>query len=135
MTDPEIIEILWNLAKPKDSKGAWRQNLWPVIRTGRGDLERGWKTVMHGKSEAFKSNTLGLIKLAFPILAKQRKGEGSKMPQPVGIGRFVRDKRWLGCMDSPDKPAPKVNMCACGKPVHGPRFDKCTDCLALAYVG
>jgi len=136
----EILDEIWMLAKPKDNNGAWRHDIWPVIRTSRGDLDRAWNTAMSKKSDIYKENTLNLIKLALPVIAKQRKGEQrtGKMPQPVGIGRFIRDKRWIGCCDEREETKKSANSTKCtaaGCPneTHGPLFDKCTDHLARMY--
>jgi len=127
-----ILDELWMLAKPKDSKGAWTEDIWPIVRTNRGDLEKAWNTVMRGKSDIEKQNTLGLIKLALPVIAKQRKGEkqARKMAQPVGIGVFIRGKRWIGCCDAPEvtqKTNGKCSVDDCNNPAQSERLPVCID--------
>ena len=118
MTNEDFIEEIWNLAKPKDNKCRWKHNVWPIIRSSRGDLERAWSTVTRGKSEEEKLDMVNKIELALPELAKVRAAEqkAGSMAQPVGVGRFLRDKRWLDCIETKEEKKLE-KRCHCGQPL------------------
>ncbi len=131
------VETLFDMGKPKDSKGAWRYNIWPVIRAGRGDVEKAWKKLAKGKDEAQRTKLIEKIRCSLPEIARLRNGELQQkcMAQPVIMSRFLNDKRWLdwGGKEEKIKPTMKCTYTDCTLDVHGPRFDLCTNHLGRTY--
>lgn len=131
MTKDEEIDKLWFLAKAKDAAGKWKSNIWPVIRTDRGDLERAWALVSKGKTEEDRASMVKAVGLALPEQAKgrQREKDIGFMPQPVGIGTYIRKKRWFDPITKDeDIEIRQLPDCQCGQPVMGPSFKHCQKC-------
>jgi hypothetical protein len=125
------VDILWDLGIPKDAKGKWRFNNWPIVRGDYGDLERAWSTVTQGWSDEKRAETLKDIELTLPEQSKMRKLEresGAKVPQPKLIAAYIRAKRWMDTIGSfaDKKTEIEKNRCQCGQVVF--RENRCEDC-------
>ena len=114
MTNQECIERIWALAKPKDTKGLWRSNCWPIIKTSRGALENACNKLFAKKTDEEKVEILKKIELSLPEIAKARKND-KHMPQPIVVSRFINEKRWLDCMELEVSRETDSKKCHCGK--------------------
>lgn len=120
----EEIEFIWNLAVPKGKE--WQRKDCPAVRGSRGDLRKAWE-------KARKLTDLKTIELAMQAQAIGRKRDresGSKIPQPVLIGRWLREERWADEIIPPEQKREIISaVCQCGKPALGPQIGKCPECL------
>ena len=133
MTNADLIAALWELALPKGD--GWKTNAWPIVRSSHGDLERAVNTTFAKMDAEAKIQILTDIKLALPEQRKARaldQKNGSHCPQPVGVGRYIRDKRWLDDIGSIAERVEKQNQqaCKCGNPATHTKAGtpKCANC-------
>lgn len=126
MTD--YVQKLRELAVTK--KAGWQQSNCPVVRTTTIETQKAWKSVC-GKDEA------GLYKkceLAIEAQTRYRRDDraaNGHVPQPKMLSSWLRSGRWEEEIGSHAeiKERAKLALCACGKPVHGPKYTQCIDCL------
>lgn len=98
-------------------------------KVGKGAAIKAWDKL---KPDAELEKKMILALDAQKRYRKEAKQAGEFVPDWCGPAVWLNQMRWLDEIGSHAelKENIEAKFCECGKPVHGPKFDKCTNCFA-----